>query len=329
MRKFLALLLLVPCLSWGNEKYLDPEYSFRPDSKIVWAEDTGALSKTYEVTDLTPNTPHSHSWTKDIVRDGEYAIRLETRGLECYGFDCTRGDYKGMYGRTEFGFWNRQQTGENWFRWSVFIPEETNHIRPAYTMFTQFKTSSKIKGKNGCPLIPLHFMLDNKGIELTQEIGDCEYNSQIIIPNNENFKEKWLDFVMHSKWSNKDDGFLHLWVNGKRVWSHTGPNLLVVSNQYPPIMRFPIYNGKRDKNYTGSQVFYYDAFYSAKKCEDMKLETLGYSCKDLISKLNVPIQINLEELDKEKEDKADCEPGRKLVYKEGTNIPKWIEVVCD
>ena len=273
----LAILLLTGVASFANNKYLDSEYSFRPDSKIKWQEHTGSLGSTYEITDTTPKkTPHAHAWTDEIVRDGKFAIRLEKQGRECGHADCPRGDHKGAYGRTEFGFWNKKQTGENWFRWSVYIPEETNHIRPAYTMFTQFKTSSKIKGKNGCPFIPFFLMLDEDGITAAQEIGDCKDNRTLIIPNSENFKGKWLDFVMHSNWSKKDDGFQHLWVNGKKVWSHTGANMLKVSNQYPPRMRFPIYNGKVPQDYTGSQVFYFDAFYSAKTCEEMKFDELGY-----------------------------------------------------
>ena len=327
MKIFLTLLLLIPSLSWGGEKYLDPKYSFKPEQDVKWAESTGALGGVYEITTNTPkNTPHAHAWVDDIVRDGKYAIRLERQGHECNDLDCKRGKFKGSVGRTEFGFWAREQVGENWFRWSVYIPIETNHISPAWTMFTQFKTNDK-KDIKGCSVIPVYLQLHKHGIILGQDYRNCDRPKHLIIPNSENFKGKWLDFLMHSKWSDKDDGFITLWMNGEKVWAHTGPNMTDTPNQNPPIMRFPIYSGKLDKNYTGSQVFYFDAFYSAKKCEDMKLETLGYSCNDLVSKLYVPLKISLEEL--EKEEKPDCEPGRKLVFKEGTNIPEWIEVVCD
>ena len=272
----LAILLLTGVASFAKEKYLSPEYSFYPDQDIKWAEKTGSLGGVYEISLEQPKkVPHSHAWTDEIVRDGKYAIRLERKGLECGGRDCKRGDYKGWAGRTEFGFFAKKQTGENWFRWSVYIPEETKSIRPAWTMFTQFKTSSKMDRK-GCPIIPLWLNLEPEGIVVAQEVGDCKDNRQLIVPNSKNFKGKWLDFVMHSNWSKKDDGFITLWMNGEKVWSQTGANMLKVSNQYPPSMRFPVYNGKVDKNYTGSQVFYFDAFYSAKTCEEMKFDELGY-----------------------------------------------------
>ena len=56
----------------------------------------------------------------------------------------------------------------------------------------------------------------------------------------------------------------------------------------------------------------------------MKLETLGYSCNDLVSKSYVPVNYM-----KELVEKSNCVPGRQLVYKEGTTIPEWKEVVCD
>jgi len=272
----LLLLILFPGLAGAKEKYMSPDYSFWPEQDVKWAENTGSLGSIYEITTTTPRkTPHAHQWVDDIVRDGKYAIRLEKQGRECGREDCRRGDYKGWAGRTEFGFWNRKQTGENWFRWSVYIPETTNDIRPAWTMFTQFKTSGKMDRK-GCPIIPLYLMLEEDGIGLGQDFGDCSDRRKLIIPNSKNFKGKWLDFVMHSNWSKKDDGFITLWMNGEKVWAQTGPNMINKSNTYPPIMRFPIYNGKIDKNYTGSQVFYFDAFYSAKDCEKMRFEELGY-----------------------------------------------------
>ena len=75
-----------------------------------------------------PDKPYNHAWVNDLVRDGEYAIRLEIRDRECGRDDCPRGDFTGWAGRTEFGFWDTNITGENWFRWSVYI-QKTMEIK--------------------------------------------------------------------------------------------------------------------------------------------------------------------------------------------------------
>tara|TARA_B100001057_G_C22788280_1_gene926519 strand:- start:693 stop:1589 length:897 start_codon:yes stop_codon:yes gene_type:complete len=288
----LLILILFPGIAGAKEKYLDSNYSFKPEQRVKWTEDNGLMSSTYEVVGNTPkNTPHSHSWVNDIVRDGDYAIKLEMHGNDCGGDDCARrdvGNYTGAVGRTEFGFFNKKHSGENWFRWSIYIPETTAHI-DGYTMLNQFKTDTRAD-INDCPTIPLYFKLGDDGMEISRELGGCGPNhnfdnNENLITYDEGFRGKWLDFVVHANWSNKDNGFVHIWVNGEKRYEYLGATIhpkIKNYNKYPPVPRFGIYNGKRDENSTDKQVVYYDAFYIAKTCENMKLETLGYSCKALM-----------------------------------------------
>ena len=278
----ILLLLLLNFPAESKKKYLDPNYTFKQWEKVKWPEDTGLLKRTYEIVGNQPDKPYNHAWVNDLVRDGEYAIRLEIRDRECGRDDCPRGDFTGWAGRTEFGFWDTNITGENWFRWSVYIPKETMELQSkGWTLFTQIKANYKSQKNKDCPIIPLYLMLDDQGINLGKEKGDCDQFFLQIIPNEENFKGKWLDFIAHTKWSKKDDGFIHLWVNGKKEYTYTGSTVSILNNNYPPVFRLPIYNGNRDKNEKITQVMYFDSFYAAKKCEKMKLENIGYSCDNL------------------------------------------------
>jgi hypothetical protein len=38
-------------------------------------------------------------------------------------------------------------------------------------------------------------------------------------------KNRWYDFVYHVRWSSERDGFMHAWLNGKKVLSHQGATL--------------------------------------------------------------------------------------------------------
>lgn len=42
----------------------------------------------------------------------------------------------------------------------------------------------------------------------------------------------WYDFVIHVRWSSEADGFYRVWLNGKRVFQHTGPTLYHGSGVY-------------------------------------------------------------------------------------------------
>ena len=149
-------------------------------------------------------------------------------------------------------------------------------------MFTQWKTHYS-QNVNGCPQIPLLFMLSDEGIEVRKEPGDkdCTQTNDVMISNNEDFKGKWLDFVIHTRWSNKDDGFVHVWVNGNKEHTYHGMTLYNVVKSKLPNQRHNIYTGKKLKGHKQTQVFYFDAFYSARNCDKMNLESLGYSCKAL------------------------------------------------
>ena len=101
-----------------------------------------------------------------------------------------------------------------------------------------------------------------------------------MIHNEENFKGKWLDIVVHSNWSKKDDGFVYVWFNGDLEYSFNGMTLYS-DKTYMPFMRHNIYTGKKTQGHKQKQVIYYDAFYHAQNCDKLKLDTLGYSCKAL------------------------------------------------
>tara|TARA_B100000963_G_scaffold260264_1_gene228545 strand:+ start:300 stop:1331 length:1032 start_codon:yes stop_codon:yes gene_type:complete len=113
-----------------------------------------------------------------------------------------------------------------------------------------------------------------------------ENSRTIIIPKNEMFSQ-WNDVIMNVNYTTKDSGFLKMWVNGKLVYHFEGPIL-------PPnggngwtnnsAMQFGIYRMSETGVHPYTEVRYYDEIrFAKKKCSELKLEELGYNCKDLQS----------------------------------------------
>jgi hypothetical protein len=45
-------------------------------------------------------------------------------------------------------------------------------------------------------------------------------------------RDVWYDIVFHVRWSSKNDGFFHAWVNGKKYLAHNGPTLYAGEGAY-------------------------------------------------------------------------------------------------
>ena len=276
--------LLITGVAKAKEKYQDPEYIFSPGQLVTWPEDNGNLSNSYEINMEQIRKPYAHQWVTDITRDGGYAIRLEIRNDDTSGRDKRR---KGLWGRTEFGWDASGRYGETWYRYSMYMPKESIVLNGQYLQLMQIKTHSKLEkyqGNKECPIIPIFVGLQNGHFQISQTKGKtCESTE---LPNwgfvytKNGIKDQWLDIVIHANLTNKDDGFIRFFVNGELLFAQEGSNMYRVNGKYPPILRHNLYEGYRIKgqNRIAPMVVYYDAFYGAKTCEDLKVDALGYTC---------------------------------------------------
>ena len=107
MKLIITLLLLIPSLSWGltfkDGKQVDGSSSTSTISK------NGQSGKSYKTINWGNTEEHERDikkeWSQDVVNDftriSDFSHRFELRAKECGGADCSRGSYKGSYGRTE------------------------------------------------------------------------------------------------------------------------------------------------------------------------------------------------------------------------------------
>jgi hypothetical protein len=297
------------------KKRLKDDYVFKQNKTFIWPEGMGNY-KTW-VPHMTPNKPWNLRYERNIVRVGKYSMRFEMRAGDCGKGDCKRGNFKGAYGRSEMYMHSNGSLdpkydfdhGEHWYAWSIYIPEETSDIRPAYTILGQWKEHTKYYKKRWKKYdcvddyhVHLYFNLDPEGIKLRREYCIKKNNKvmaggfgKYIIPTSE-LKNKWQDFLLHVNWSAKEDGFMHLWVNDKKVYEEHGITadipVTVDGKKSGVSFRFGIYNGKIDKYekrlgkkrptqvvyYDSIKVVYYDSIKIGTTCQDT---ALWHDCNNL------------------------------------------------
>jgi len=72
----------------------------------------------------------------------------------------------------------------------------------------------------------------------------------------------WTDWVFHVKWSYKDDGFLQVWKDGKKILDRKGPNAF--NDARGPYFKMGIYKGWRNSRVpcdaVSRRVLYHDEF---------------------------------------------------------------------
>ena len=91
---------------------------------------------------------------------------------------------------------------------------------------------------------------------------------------------KWKDVVVNAKWTHKKDGFFKIWTNGKLLYEHEGMTQIKGDRQEHHLGVYRSYLS-RSPGPDPTQIVYYDEIRYARTCKKLKLEDLGYSCKEI------------------------------------------------
>ncbi len=254
------------------------------------------------------------------IRYGDTALRFELHHEDC-GFlykngkerDCTRST---PHHRFEIGTSRNKKTPKGykhnqdlWYTVSFFLPQEHKFYRKQSVY--QFHSSEgpynppfqlEILPKKGLMVK----ILTSEGV-YEETVGDCggsikediiycekaEIDYLLMTPDQlENTLGKWIDLVIHAVWDKrsteheKNKGMFEVFVNGEKKVHYKGQTMWNVGLS---VMRIGIYQSKqaRGKSATLKQmkdtptVMFYDEIWVKKKCKDLKLDRLGYSCENL------------------------------------------------
>ena len=177
--------------------------------------------------------------------------------------------------------------GVTWHTYSLYLPKDfpldgyewigmgqfhTTDGQPAFNWSVGYK-GYVLERRTACSLP------ENKNKACSNR-DPQNYHKMVI--HQDDLRGQWHDMVFNGKWSLKQKGFFKMWVNGKLVYHYQGSNLTPgqLSGFQFGIYQHPFVYSSKDEIH----VSYYDEIRFAKKsCKKLKLEDLGYNCKDLES----------------------------------------------
>lgn len=213
------------------------------------------------------------------ARLGHQSLRFEVKPGDC-GYNNGWDDCKNDRERHELSG-NRHGDEEYWYAWSIYLPKDFKNIYPTKLAMGQFHQS---KGH-----VVWMFQNGNGGYYVDNQVYGYTSRKDKIL-NQKDMLGKWNDILVNAYWTDKKEGFFRVWVNGKLSYKYSGPTKSKGKKVY---QKFGVYRSfmsryKMAKNVdlVPGQVVYFDEVRTGKSCSNLKLEQLGYVCKDLLSTLN-------------------------------------------
>lgn len=211
------------------------------------------------------------------TRLGQQSLRFEVKPGDC-GYNNGWNDCKKDRERHELSG-DKHEDSEYWYAWSIYLPKDFKNVFPTKLSMGQFHQS---KGH-----VVWMFQNSSGGYHIDNQVkGYTQYEMEVL--EAKDMFENWNDILVNANWTHTNKGFFKVWVNGKLVLNHSGQTKKEGKKVYQKfgiyrsyIERFKKYN-KTDK--VPAQVVYFDEVRTTKSCEKLKLEELGYNCKDLKNK---------------------------------------------
>ncbi|MES2595246.1 MAG: polysaccharide lyase [Verrucomicrobiota bacterium] len=145
--------------------------------------------------------------------------------------------------RSEISLPHEEGFQERWYGERIFIPEEwTFDKTPGNDIVMQWHA---IPGNGKATYPNLEISIGNDRWFVRQSFGSPQTK-----PTRTNHKLDetvkrgvWVSWVIHAKWSPKDDGFLKIWKDDKLVFESKGPNVYgTIGVDYTPYMKTGIYH---------------------------------------------------------------------------------------
>jgi len=250
----------------------------------------------------------------DNIRLGDTALRFELRPGDCGGKGSNKWDCNNRSERHEIINVDKEgesinHKGEYWHSISFYLADGHEDLlkgKLGHNSIIQFhndgdwapmfnwsvgkdvrnKKGLYLQRRTGCNtkrIYEKHNAKGNQGCSVSWE----ENNLQLVMKLEDGLLRKWHDVVFNTNFTSREDGFLKMWINGKLVYHYKGPIIpkrLSSDWSNSSGMQFGIYRSADHGWYKVTQVNYYDEIRIVKKkCIKLKLEDLGYSCKELES----------------------------------------------
>jgi hypothetical protein len=207
-------------------------------------------------------SPERFEIVSDVVRKGDYAMKVTLYP----------DDIAAKKNRVEFKRFNEDPEGsEGWYSWSFFIPED--YIDPDESLkYFQIIGQWHDQPPEGVSWndFPSHSppISVNYGTQDGQSGIGIGYgiNGKETIGISEIEKGEWYDILFHVKWSQGEEGFAEVWLNGKKIAEkHHGPNMY---NSEPNYLKLGLY---RKFGFETINSVYYDELRMGNTREEVEL----------------------------------------------------------
>ncbi|MFD1383099.1 heparin lyase I family protein [Rhodanobacter aciditrophus] len=203
------------------------------------------------------------------TRTGNSSIRFEVRDGDCarndVWSDCDND-------RQRHEFTTKGTSGDVWFNWSLYIPEDFPSLYPSTVTLGQFHQRSG-------PNPPFLFQVSNKwenqkaGYRIDrQQRGGTSENKPVM--QDEEMRGKWSDILVHANFRADYQGFFRIYINGETVPRYQYSGSTIDSDGGAAYFKFGIYQSfiSRYLEYAGegaktpTQVVYYDDVFTSPQC---------------------------------------------------------------
>lgn len=191
------------------------------------------LDGTFETNDLTQfdryeGVPHELDVQGRYYRSYPKSLRVEINSHE---FNVGGGRYRAEVIQNNAGGPNLEQ--DRWFGFSMRVPETWRVISTTKSqdIFFQIHDRPDECEMYRTPPLVLFIAKDRFKATIHSDANSCSNGvnpkgagtTVNYVLNEPLIKGSWVDWVIHVKWSIKDDGVLEIWQNGKKITDYHGP----------------------------------------------------------------------------------------------------------
>jgi hypothetical protein len=242
MPRFLPLLCFAAVLSAADapkSKFRAPTSAevFDAKSKVMFADDfaSGAFS---------PKWRFSENANYEITQPDPKLIEVVDApglpGKKAVRFSVERAP--GVF-RSEISLPHEDAWNERWYAERILIPKEwvIDPAKPADIVFQWHA----IPGDFRATYPNLELSVSNDRWQIRQSFGDPKTSPT---RRETKFEDRvqpgtWTAWVIHAKWSPKEDGLIQVWKDGKLVADLKGPNTYgTIGREYTPYLKTGIYH---------------------------------------------------------------------------------------
>jgi len=195
----------------------------------------------------SPGQLYSIRTASDVKWRGADSLRFELRGSEDWVDQTFMHTFRSEVSTKDFPLTNSTR----WYAFSVYFPSDFP-IESNRLVFAQWHSHWQFRQPGRIPALAFRFINGILSITLRHS-SDTSILNPDSVPSEDLFKKnhfqigQWHDFVVQTKWSYRDDGFVNIWWNGEQIVAYKGP--VGYNESAAPEFKFGLYRDATISSY--------------------------------------------------------------------------------